>query len=193
MRCLSAPTAGDPNVCRTTAASLLTDQRRKVRSVPAVANRDPDLATAIALTAPACPVNARGRRGYAKTGQSPHSPGGSSPVEHLTVSLAELLGQFRGREPLGIAVLEAAILIETGTYKRLDKLILVTCAEEQQVERALRREGAMESDVRARLSRQLALEEKRKYADFVVDTSGTKEDTLRQTRAVYQALRSIET
>ena len=114
-------------------------------------------------------------------------------MEHLTVSLAELLGQFRGREPLGIAVLEAAILIETGTYKRLDKLILVTCAEEQQVERALRREGAMESDVRARLSRQLALEEKRKYADFVVDTSGTKEDTLRQTRAVYQALRSIET
>jgi len=105
----------------------------------------------------------------------------------------ELLGQFREREPHGIAVLEAAILIETGTYKRLDKLILVTCAEEQQVERALRREGAMESDVRARLSRQMPLEEKRKYADFVVDTSGTKEDTLRQTRAVYQALRSIET
>jgi len=105
----------------------------------------------------------------------------------------ELLGEFRVREPHGIAVLEAAILIETGTYKRLDKLILVTCAEEQQVERALRREGAMESDVRARLSRQMPLEEKRKYADFVVDTSGTKVDTLRQTRAVYQALRSIET
>lgn len=104
-----------------------------------------------------------------------------------------LLGEFRAREPHGIAVLEAAILIETGTYKRLDKLILVTCAEEQQVERALRREGAMESDVRARLSRQMPLEEKRKFADFVIDTSGTKEDTLRQTKAVYQALRSIET
>ena len=67
------------------------------------------------------------------------------------------------------------------------------CAEEQQVERALRRDGAVEADVRARLSRQMPLEEKRKFADFVIDTSGQKEDTLRQTRAVYEALRRIET
>ena len=60
------------------------------------------------------------------------------------------------------------------------------------MERALRRDGASESDVRARLSRQMPLEEKRKYAHFVIDTSGEKEDTVRQTRAVYQALRRIE-
>src|SRR5262249_669327 len=59
--------AGAPNVCRTTAASLLTDQRRKVRSVPAVANREPDRATAIALTAPAWPVNVLGRSWSAKS------------------------------------------------------------------------------------------------------------------------------
>jgi len=69
----------------------------------------------------------------------------------------------------------------------------VWCAEEQQVERALRRGGAVEADVRARISRQMPLEEKRKFADFVIDTSGQKEDTLRQARAVYQALRRIET
>jgi len=104
----------------------------------------------------------------------------------------ELAAEFASREPRGICVVEAAILIETGSYKRFDKLILVTCAEEQQVERALRREGAAEPDVRARLRRQMPLEEKRKYADFVIDTSGTKEDTLRQTRAVHEALRRIE-
>jgi len=38
----------------------------------------------------------------------------------------------------------------------------------------------------------MPLEEKRKYADFVIDTSGEKEDTLRQTRAVFEALRRIE-
>ena len=99
---------------------------------------------------------------------------------------------MRAREPNGIAVVEAAILIETGSYKRFDKLILVTCTEEQQVERALRREGASESDMRARISRQMPLAEKRKFADFVIDTSGEKQDTLRQTRAVYDALRRIE-
>ena len=102
----------------------------------------------------------------------------------------EMIAAFAARQPDGIAVVEAAILIETGSYKRFDRIILVTCADEQQRERALRRQGAAEADVAARISRQMPLAEKRKYADFVIDTSGTKEDTLRQTRAVYEALRS---
>jgi dephospho-CoA kinase len=87
-------------------------------------------------------------------------------------------------------VVEAAILIETGSYKRFDKMILVTCQEDRQIERALRR-GALETDIRARISRQMPAAEKRKFADFVIDTSGEKEDTLRQTREVYQELRRI--
>jgi dephospho-CoA kinase len=104
----------------------------------------------------------------------------------------ELVGQFAAQNPRGIAVVEAAILIETGSYHRFDRIILVTCREEQQVERAMRRSGSVETDVRARLSRQMQIEEKRKFADFVIDTSGEKESTVRQTRAVYEALRSIE-
>jgi dephospho-CoA kinase len=104
----------------------------------------------------------------------------------------ELIAGYAAREPHGIAVVEAAILIETGSYKRFDRIILVTCAEGQQVERALRRDGETRSDVRARLNRQMPLEDKRKFAQFVIDTSGQKEDTLRQTRAVYEALRRIE-
>jgi dephospho-CoA kinase len=104
----------------------------------------------------------------------------------------ELAAEFFTREPHGIAVVEAAILIETGSYRRYDKLILVVSAPDQQMERALRREGAKEADVRARIERQMPLEEKRKYADYVIDTSGEKEDTLRQTRVVYEALRKAE-
>jgi dephospho-CoA kinase len=104
----------------------------------------------------------------------------------------ELIAGYAARDPQGIAVMEAAILIETGSYKRFDRIILVICQEEQQVERALRRDGETVADVRARLSRQMPLEEKRKFAHFVIDTSGQKEDTLRQTRAVWEALRRIE-
>jgi dephospho-CoA kinase len=104
----------------------------------------------------------------------------------------ERIADFARREPHGIAVVEAAILIETGSYKRFDKMILVTCREEQQVERAMRRTGAAESDVRARLSRQMTVDEKRKFADFVIDTSGEKEDTFRQTLAVYEELRRTQ-
>lgn len=104
----------------------------------------------------------------------------------------QLIAEFAAREPHGIAVVEGAILIETGSHKRFNRLILVVCSEEQQLERAMRREGAAEADVRARLANQMSLDEKRKFADFVIDTSRAKEDTLRQTRAVYEELRRIE-
>ncbi len=103
-----------------------------------------------------------------------------------------LTNEFFARDPHGIAVVEAAILIETGSYRRFDKLILVFCDYERQLQRAMRREGALETDIRARIGRQMPLEEKRKYADFVIDTSGSKEDTLLQTRAIYEELRRIE-
>jgi dephospho-CoA kinase len=103
-----------------------------------------------------------------------------------------LIAEFAAREPRGIAVVEAAILIETGSYQRFDRIILVTCRHEQQVERAMRREGAVEQDIQARLSRQMPLEEKRKFAHFVIETSGEKADTLRQTKVIYEELRRIE-
>ncbi len=103
----------------------------------------------------------------------------------------ELIAGFAAREPEGIAVVEAAILIETGSYKRFDRLIVAVCPLEQQIERAMRRDGLTRQEVLARLARQMPLEEKRKYADFVVDTSGTKDETMRQVREVYESLRSI--
>jgi dephospho-CoA kinase len=91
--------------------------------------------------------------------------------------------------PGGIAVIAAAILIEIGSYRRFDCLIVAICTREQQIERAMQRKGAVLSDVLARLDRQMPLEEKRKYADYVIDTSGTKEETFRRTREVYDCLR----
>jgi dephospho-CoA kinase len=103
----------------------------------------------------------------------------------------EAIAAYAAGHPDGIAVVEAAILIETGSYKRFDRIILVTCAREQQMERALRRSSASETDIRARLGRQMPLEEKQKYADFVIDTSREKQDTIRQTQGVFEALRRL--
>jgi dephospho-CoA kinase len=104
----------------------------------------------------------------------------------------EWLARVAAQDPHGIAVVEAAILIETGSHRRFDKLIVVACDVEQQVQRSMKRDGMAREEVLARLSRQMPPSEKLKFADFVIDTSGTKEETLRQTRAVYETLRSIE-
>jgi dephospho-CoA kinase len=96
------------------------------------------------------------------------------------------------RDPSGIVVVEAAILVETGSYKRFDRLIVAVCTEEQQLERAVERDGFTLDEAKARLRRQMPLSEKRKYADYVIDTSSTKDHTVQQTRQVYESMRSIQ-
>jgi dephospho-CoA kinase len=94
-------------------------------------------------------------------------------------------------DPHGIAIVEAAILIETGSYKRFDKIVLAVCSEQQQIERAMKRDGITREEALMRFRRQMPLEEKRKFADFVVDTSGEKEQTLVQVRRLYDELRRL--
>ena len=105
---------------------------------------------------------------------------------------ARALAEAYAREhPDGIAVTEAAILIETGSYKDYDKLIVATCRPEQQVERAMARDGLSRAEVLDRLKRQMPVEDKVKYADYVIDTSGRKEQTLELVRALHKTLRSL--
>jgi dephospho-CoA kinase len=104
---------------------------------------------------------------------------------------ARALRQFRELEtldPRGIVIYVAAILIEAGADREVDKIIVVSCAREQQIERAMQRPGASETNVLARLDRQMPLEKKKELADYIIDTSGARDDTLRQTEIVHQDL-----
>jgi len=105
--------------------------------------------------------------------------------------IEELSRGFESTDPNGIIVVEAAILIESGAYQRFERIILAVCGPEQQIERAIARDGLTRQEVLARLQHQMPLEEKRKYAHYVIDTSGSKEETVRQVRQTYAALRSI--
>ena len=98
------------------------------------------------------------------------------------------LEAFEKADPDGIAVVEAAIMVETGSFRDYQKLIVAICGEQQQIERAMTRDGLTREEVVDRLSRQMPLAEKIRYADFVIDTSGPKESTVAQTKAVYQSL-----
>ena len=115
-------------------------------------------------------------------------------VVHPAVRRREdrIISDIEAYEPDAIAIVEAAILIEAGAYQRFDRMIVAICDEASQFERALARDPlATPAAVRARLQRQMPMSEKRKFADFVIDTSGSKPDTLRQTQEVYSALREL--
>ena len=96
------------------------------------------------------------------------------------------------RDPHAIVITEAAILVETGSYRNYDRLIVAFCRDDQQIERAMHRDGISREEAEARLARQLPLADKLKVADFVIDTSGTKENTIIQTHTVLDALRAAE-
>ena len=88
-----------------------------------------------------------------------------------------------------VVVSEAAIMIETGSHKRYDRLILTVCPPELQIQRYVEREGATEDEARERLARQIPLDDKKKFADYIIDTSGAKAETERQVRQIYLQLR----
>src|SRR5713226_7882889 len=91
--------------------------------------------------------------------------------------------QMREREkedPQGIAVVDAALMIESGGYQRFDKLVVVHCRPEVQLERLMTRDGLSREDAERRVAAQMSQEEKRRHADFLIDSSEGFERTRRQ-------------
>lgn len=103
----------------------------------------------------------------------------------------EMLASFAAEDPRGIAVIEAAILIETGRHTRFDRMILTACDKETQIARGMKRDHLTREQVLARLQNQMSLEEKKKYADYIVDTTGNKEGTVQQIERIYDDLRRL--
>lgn len=103
----------------------------------------------------------------------------------------QLLQELAEEHPHRIAVVEAAILIETGRYKIYDRLIVTACSEQLQIARAMARDGLTEKQVRTRLRSQLPVADKRAFAHYVIDTDGTTPETLEQVAAVYTDLRRL--
>ena len=103
----------------------------------------------------------------------------------------ELLRRWELEDPHGIGVVDAALLIESGGHGRFDRLVVVHCRPEVQLERLMRRNGYTSEEAAARIAAQMPQDEKLRHADFTIDTSGSYEDTRRRTGEVYAALRKL--
>ncbi len=101
----------------------------------------------------------------------------------------ELLREWEAVDPDGIAVVDAALMIESGGYKRFDKLIVVHCRPDIQLQRLMARNNLSVEEAEKRVNAQMGQDEKKKFADYLIDTSEGFDDTRRQTETVYAALR----
>ena len=103
-----------------------------------------------------------------------------------------MLGEAERADPAGIAVVDAALMIESGGYKRFDKLIVVYCDLETQIKRLIGRNQITREDAERRVAAQMSSEEKRRYADYEINTSGTMEETRHRVTEVYNELRRLQ-
>jgi len=88
----------------------------------------------------------------------------------------------------GIVVFDAPVMIESGNYKNMDRLVVVVTDDATQAARLQERDGTDEAEGRRKIASQMPLAEKAKLADYVIDNSGAREATAAEVRRVFAAL-----
>jgi dephospho-CoA kinase len=104
---------------------------------------------------------------------------------------AEIAAQSAALDAAGhrLAFLEAALLVETGSYRDYDGLVVVIADPQICVERVVRRDGRSRAQVQARMAAQLSIDEKTRVAGHVIDNNGTLDQTRDQVLRVLASLR----
>jgi dephospho-CoA kinase len=109
-------------------------------------------------------------------------------------SQEEWMEETGRQDPHAVAIVEAALIIEAGAARRFDRLIVVTCSDEQRIARFAARHkvglDAARKEVERRMAAQLPEAEKAKAADYVIDNCGSLDHTREQVRNVWEKLRA---
>lgn len=103
--------------------------------------------------------------------------------------------QIFAKDPKAIAIVEAALMLESGSWKHFDRMIAVTCTFDQKVERFARRHDMPLDSARAEVERRMAAqasdEAKVRIAQFVIDNSGSMEKTREQVSRIWPELKTL--
>ena len=102
---------------------------------------------------------------------------------------AEIIEKIREKDKDIPIVVDVPLLIETGSYKNYDKIIVVYVPESIQIERLMKRDGLTYEEALNRVRNQMNIEEKIKFADYVIDNSGSIEDTEKQVVKILEEIR----
>jgi dephospho-CoA kinase len=100
------------------------------------------------------------------------------------------LREWEAVDPNGIAVVDAALMIESGGYKRFDKLIVVHCNDDVQLQRLMVRDNLSREEAMRRITAQMSQEEKKTFADYLIDTTDGFDAARKRTKDVYGELRA---
>lgn len=113
-------------------------------------------------------------------------------VHPLVIEKQDEWLRTRAREnPSAICIVDAALMIESGGYNRFDKIIVVWCEAALQLERLMLRNNLSAEDAAKRINAQMPQEEKKRYADFLIDTTEGFGATREQASEVFRRLKIL--
>ena len=93
--------------------------------------------------------------------------------------------------PESVVIIDSALLIETQNYKNVAKVIIIQSTQELQIQRVINRDGESRTSVKSRLETQMSLEEKLKYADYVIDNTRGRDLLKSQVNRLYSEFKSL--
>jgi len=102
-----------------------------------------------------------------------------------------LFKKITEKEPGALVIIDAALLIESGNYRQVDKVVVVASDEETQIQRILDKNRFPREDIQRRIRNQMDLKKKVKFADYVVDNNAGLVDLKNQVETLYKDLKSI--
>ncbi|MBI4469114.1 MAG: dephospho-CoA kinase [Acidobacteria bacterium] len=106
-------------------------------------------------------------------------------------TIEQSLAAFAATNPGGIAVVDAALIIEAGMREAFDRLIVVYCDPQEQRRRVMARDRISAQEAERRIGAQLSSDQKRRYADYEIDTTDAYEATRAQVIKTYQQLQTL--
>ncbi|HXJ92954.1 MAG TPA: dephospho-CoA kinase [Terriglobia bacterium] len=103
----------------------------------------------------------------------------------------ELIARYEAADRNAVVISDAALIYEAHIESYFLKVIVAWCRPEQQLERLIAKTGFSREQAERRINAQMPAEEKRRRADYVVDCSGSIEETRRQVAALYPEMRRV--
>ena len=95
------------------------------------------------------------------------------------------------KDPKAIVMFDAALLIETGSYQLMDKVILVTIDRRKQISRIMRRDGLSREEAVKRIEAQMPQSKKKSKADYIIDGGQPPKAVEEQVRRIYEELKPL--
>jgi len=109
----------------------------------------------------------------------------------LIARIKELAEEFRSRQPGAVIIVDAPLIYEAGVADYFAKILVAWCRPEQQIERLMAKTQISRQDALRRMACQIPAEEKRRRADYLIDCSGSLEETRAQVEALYPEIKRL--